>query len=128
MNSPLPLGSGDFKHQSVYIGSDIYVGCGSIICPNCVLTINIKLGTHSQLNLNTTIGHDCRIQDYFTTAPGAKISGNCNIGQGVYVGTNASIKEKLTITDSVVIGLNCGVVKNLTECGVYVGVPAKKIK
>lgn len=108
--------------------SNVEIGEGSIICASSILTTNIKIGKHAHLNLHTTIGHDTEIGDYFTTAPGTKISGNCNIHDLVYVGTNSSVREKITINSSVTIGLNAGVVKNIEEPGVYVGVPAKKIK
>lgn len=108
--------------------SNIEIGEGSIICAGSILTTNIKIGKHAHLNLQTTVGHDTQIGDYFTTAPGVKISGNCNIHDLVYVGTNASIREKITIHSLTTIGLNAGVVKNIEEPGVYVGVPAKKIK
>ena len=38
------------------------------------------------------------------------------------------IKEKIKICDDVVIGLNGGVVKNIYESGIYVGVPVTKIR
>ena len=116
-------------HDSCQIlGDDVIIGEGSIICAGTVITTNVKLGKHAHLNLQTTIGHDCEIGDYFTTAPGAKISGNCKIYDLVYVGTNASIKEKLTIHSLTTIGSNATVVKNIEESGTYVGVPVKKIK
>lgn len=118
-----------FIHPSSQIHSeDVEVGEGSVICAGCILTTNIKIGKHSQLNLLTTIGHDNNIGDYFTTAPGSKISGNCYIGNHVYFGTNASVRQKIKICDNVTIGLNAGVVKDITKSGVYVGVPVKKIK
>jgi len=118
-----------YIHPSVQIYStDVKIGEGSIICGNCILTTNIKIGKHSHLNLLTTIGHDNIIGDYFTTAPGSKISGNCNIGKHVYFGTNSSVREKINICDNVTIGLNSGVVKDINEEGVYVGLPVKKIK
>ena len=118
-----------FIHNSVLIlDNNIDISEGSIICAGTILTTNIKIGKHAHLNLMTTIGHDTIIGDYFTTAPGVKISGNCNIGDRVYLGTNASIKEKIKITDDVVIGLNSGVVKNIDKNGVYVGTPTKQIK
>ena len=115
-------------HKSVQVldPSTIKIGEGSIICANTILTTNINIGKHAHLNLATTIGHDTNVGHFFTTAPGAKISGNCMIGDRVYVGTNASIKEKLIIYSDVTIGLNAGVVKNILEPGVYVGVPARK--
>ena len=118
-----------FIHPSAQIiGDDVEIGEGSVICANCVITTNVKLGKHTHLNLISTVGHDCRIGDYFTTAPGAKISGNCNIKDRVYFGTNASVREKIDICEDVTIGLMSGVVKNIDEPGVYVGSPVKRIK
>jgi UDP-3-O-[3-hydroxymyristoyl] glucosamine N-acyltransferase len=90
--------------------------------------LDVKIGKHAHLNLHTTIGHDCRIGDYFTTAPGVKVSGNCNLGDCVYLGTNSSIREKINICNNVTIGLGSGVVKHILEPGTYVGLPTKKIK
>ena len=116
-------------HQSVIImDSGVIIGEGSVICAGTILTTNIKLGKHTHLNLHTTIGHDVEIKDYFTTAPGSKISGNCKIGNQVYVGTNSSIREKINICDNVTLGLNSGVVKDILKPGVYGGTPSKKIK
>jgi len=116
-------------HPSVIIlGDDVEIGEGSVICAGSIITTNVKIGKHSHLNLQTTIGHDCIIGDYFTTAPGVKISGNCNIDKRVYVGTNASIREKINVCSDVTLGLNCGVVKDIILPGTYVGTPAVKIK
>lgn len=117
-----------FIHNSAQIlGNDVVIGEGSIICAGCIITTNVSIGKHSHLNLQTTIGHDCVIGDYFTTAPGVKVSGNCKINNCVYIGTNSSIKEKISIHSSSIIGMNAGVVKDINEPGVYVGTPAKLI-
>lgn len=115
-------------HSCQILGDDVIIGEGSIICAGTIITTNVKLGKHVHLNLQTTIGHDCEIGDYFTTAPGVKISGNCKIHDLVYLGTNSTVRENVTITDSVKIGLNSGVINDINEHGVYVGCPTKKIK
>jgi len=116
-------------HPSVQIlGDNVEIGVGSIICAGSIITNNIKIGKHTHLNLLTTIGHDNLIGDYFTTAPGVKISGNCNIENYVYFGTNSCTKEKISICNDVTIGLNSGVVKNIIEPGIYIGTPTIKIK
>jgi sugar O-acyltransferase (sialic acid O-acetyltransferase NeuD family) len=118
-----------FIHPSAQIlGNDVKIGKGSIVCAGCILTTNITIGDHTHLNLQTTIGHDCEIGNYLTTAPGVKISGNCKIYDCVYIGTNASIKEKITIHSFTTIGLNAGAVKHIEDPGIYIGTPAKKIK
>lgn len=108
--------------------STIEIGEGSIICAGTILTTNIKIGKHSQLNLHTTVGHDTVLGEYCTTAPGTKISGNCVVGDRVYFGTNSSVREKVFIVNDVILGLNAGVVDNIVEVGTYVGTPVKKIK
>ena len=131
MSKKLPVDTKYFTfiHPSAQIlDKNIIIGHGSIICAGSILTTNIEIGNHCHLNLHTTIGHDCRIGDYFTTAPGVKVSGNCNIGSKVYIGTNASIKEKINICSDAIIGLNSGVVKDITESGTYIGTPSKKLK
>jgi len=130
MVNKLPLDTQYFTfiHKTAQIlSNDIVIGLGSIICANCIITTNVKLGRHTHLNLSSTIGHDCLIGDFFTTAPGVKISGKCNIGNRVYFGTNSSIREKITVCNDVTVGLNSGVVKNIIETGTYGGVPVKKL-
>lgn len=118
-----------FVHgTSLILDKNIEIGEGSFIGANCILTTNIKLGSHSILNRGNQIGHDCVIGDYFSAMPGAILSGNVTTGSKVYVGTNSTIIEKITITDNVKIGANAVVVKNINQEGTYVGVPVKKIK
>jgi sugar O-acyltransferase (sialic acid O-acetyltransferase NeuD family) len=117
-----------FIHSTVLIMDDnIEIGEGSFIGANTILTNNIKLGKHTLLNRGNHIGHDCLIGDYFSAMPGSIVSGNVDIGICVYLGTNASILEKISITNNVTIGLNSGVVKDIIENGTYVGLPAKKL-
>lgn len=118
-----------FIHPTVLMLSDkIEIGEGSFIGAYSILTTNIKIGKHALLNRAVQVGHDSTIGDYFSAMPGAIISGNVTIYDYVYLGTNSSIKEKLSIHSLSTIGLNSGVVKNIEESGTYVGVPAKKIK
>lgn len=117
-----------YVHSSVIVlDKSISIGKGSIICAGSILTTNISLGDHTHLNLNTTIGHDCNLGNFFTTAPAVNISGNVTTGERVYFGTNSSCREKISICDDVTIGLNAGAVKDITVPGTYVGTPCKLI-
>jgi sugar O-acyltransferase (sialic acid O-acetyltransferase NeuD family) len=116
-------------HPSAQIhGPDVEIGEGSIVCAGTIITANVKIGKHAHLNLITTIGHDNIIGDYFTTAPGTQISGNCEIGDRVYFGTRSCNRQKTKICSDVTVGMNSGILDSITEPGVYVGTPAKKIK
>lgn len=118
-----------FIHPTAQIfAKDVEIGEGSFIGANSILTTNIKIGKHAILNRGNQIGHDTKIGDYFSAMPGAIVSGDVKIGECVYMGTNSTIKEKLSIHSFTTIGSNAAVVKNIEELGVYAGVPVKKIK
>jgi sugar O-acyltransferase (sialic acid O-acetyltransferase NeuD family) len=118
-----------FIHPTALIlDENIEIGEGSFIGAYSILTTNIKLGDHSILNRSNHIGHDTTIGSYFSSMPGAIVSGNVTIYDLVYIGNNSSIREKLSIHSLSTIGMNSAVVKNIIEPGIYVGCPAKKIK
>lgn len=116
-----------FIHPTVLIMDGVKIGEGSFIGAYSILTTNIKIGKHALLNRGNQIGHDCVIGDYFSAMPGVIVSGNVTINDCVYIGTNASIKEKLSIHSFTTIGLNSGVVRNINKPGIYAGTPAKLI-
>ena len=115
-------------HPTASISKWVEIGEGSIIAAGVVLTCDIKIGKHAHINLQTTIGHDCTMGDYFTTAPAANISGHCIFGDRVYIGTNASIRQSIMICSDVTIGMGGVVTKNIAESGVYIGNPLKKLE
>ena len=117
-----------FTHPTAIIGDDVEIGEGSFIGAHSILTSNIKIGNHAILNRANHIGHDTIIGSHLSMMPGAIISGNCRIYDCVYIGTNSSIKEKLSIHSLTTIGLNSGVIKSIETPGTYAGSPAKKIK
>jgi sugar O-acyltransferase (sialic acid O-acetyltransferase NeuD family) len=118
-----------FIHPTAQIMSDdVIIGEGSFIGANSIITCNIKIGNHCLLNRGVHVGHDSVIGDYFSAMPGSVVSGNVTLGDKVYLGTNSSIREKITICNDVIIGLNTGVVKDIKNSGTYVGCSIKKIK
>lgn len=113
-------------HPDARIHRSTSVGEGSIICAGCIVTCDIVMGRHVQLNLATTVGHDCRLDDFVTTAPAVNISGNCMLGAGSYFGTNVCLREKITVAADVIVGMGAVVIGDLPETGgVYVGSPAR---
>lgn len=110
-------------HPSVQIldKDNVIIQRGSIICAGVIITTGVKIGMHSHLNLSTTIGHDCNLRDYFTTAPTVNVSGNVTTGSNVYVGTNAAIRQRVTIAGNTTIGMGATVLNDIKRSGVYVG-------
>jgi sugar O-acyltransferase (sialic acid O-acetyltransferase NeuD family) len=129
MVESLPSGTEFFSfiHPTAIV-YDAKIGKGSFVGAYSILTTNINIGDHAILNRGNQIGHDCWIDDYFSIMPGGIVGGNVNIGKCAYLGSCSNIREKINITDNVIIGMNAGVVKDILEEGTYVGTPAKRIK
>ncbi|MCF0112187.1 MAG: acetyltransferase, partial [Erysipelotrichaceae bacterium] len=51
-----------------------------------------------------------------------------HIGSMTWIGAGATVSNKISICSNCMIGAGAVVVKNITEEGTYVGVPAKKIR
>ncbi len=110
----------------------IKIDIGTVICAGNILTTNIVIGRHVQLNLDCTVGHDVVLKDYATVAPGVHISGCVHLGQRVYVGTGAVIingtqDKPVIIGDDAIIGAGACVTKSVAAGETVVGIPAKPL-
>ena len=68
------------------------------------------------------IGNNCHI------APNSTICGRVQISNNVFIGAGVVIIDKVKICEQVTIGAGSLVLKDITEPGVYVGNPIRKIK
>lgn len=115
-------------HPRAWIGKNVDVGRGSIICAGNSLTVDITIGRNAILNLNGTIGHDAKVGDYAVINPQVAVSGGVNIGTGALIGTGSTILQNIRIGDWSIVGGGAVVVKDLPSNVTAVGSPARPIK
>lgn len=108
--------------------SNVILGEGSMVGAGVALTCNLRIGKHAILNTGCCIHHGSVVGDFFTAAPGARVLGNCQVGSSVTLGANAVCIENTSICNGVVVGAGAVVTRDIFEPGVYVGVPARKLK
>jgi len=120
------------------IGDGSFVGPFVEIQKNTTIGKNTKIQSHSFICELVSIGDECFIghgvmfiNDLFSE--GRPANGNKDFWRNTKIGNNVSIGSNATILpveicDHVVIGAGAVVTKNIVESGVYVGNPAKKIK
>ena len=120
------------------LGSDVFIGPFVEIQKYVEIGSRTKVQSHTFICELVTIGQDCFIghgvmfiNDLFSEGGPARGDKSkwksTQIGNHVSIGSNATILP-VSVCDEVVIGAGAVVTKNITEPGVYVGNPAKKIK
>lgn len=116
-------------HPSVMMRDvSVCLGKGNIICAGSILTTDIIIGNHNLINLNCTIGHDVTLGDYNVINPISAISGGVKIGDSNLIGTGTKILQNINIKNDITIGAGAIVTKDLDEPGIYIGMPAKRIR
>lgn len=112
-------------HPSAIIGVCVEIGVGTAIMAGAVINPCSKLGKGVILNTCSSIDHDCIVGDYCHIAVGVHVAGTVTLGDKVWLGAGTTIKNNVSICADCIIGAGAVVVKDITESGTYIGVPAK---
>ncbi len=113
-----------YVDKDVIEGKFIEIGEGSIICPKCIISTNVKLGKCVYINSGTNIGHDCKIGDFSSIMATVDLGGECILEEKVYMGTKSMIIPRRKIQSNILIGAGSIVIRNLKKAGTYFGSPA----
>lgn len=115
-------------HPDILIDKTNKIGEGCILCRGSVVTVNINIGKHVIINIDSTVGHDTELKDYTTILPGSHISGNVIIGEKTTIGTGAVIIEKIVIGKETMVGAGAVIVRDIDNNCTVVGNPGRVIK
>jgi len=110
-------------HPSSYIGHDVTIGDGCIVCPNCAITNDTVLGDHVIVNVGTSLNHDGRYGNGVTISPGCRVAGRCTVGERVFMGVGVTLIPDVVLGDGVYVAAGACVTKSFAS-GRIMGVPA----
>jgi sugar O-acyltransferase (sialic acid O-acetyltransferase NeuD family) len=115
-------------HPNAVIGEQVDLSPGTVVMAGVVINCCTKIGKGCIINTGATIDHDNLIEDYVHISPGAHIAGTVKVGHGSWLGIGSIVSNNINIIGNCIIGAGAVVVKNITEPGTYVGIPARKLK
>lgn len=116
-------------HPTAVISSlDVEIGDGTVVMANAVINSNAKIGKHCIINTAAVVEHDNSLEDFVHISPNVTLSGMVRVGKSTHIGAGSCTKQVIYIAPDCIIGAGSVIVKDITESGTYVGVPARKIK
>ena len=115
-------------HPTAVISGDVKIAEDTAVMANAVINASATVGAHSIINTSSVVEHDNVIGDFVHISPGAVLCGGITIGNETHIGAGVVVRNNVTICGNVTIGCGACVVEDITESGIYVGVPAKKLK
>lgn len=104
------------------IADGIFIGDGAHIGPFA------KIDRGCIVNNNAVVEHEDEIGNFSHVSVNVTVCGRVVVGNNVFLGAGTTVRDSMSICSNVTVGINSAVVKNITEPGIYVGVPARKIK
>lgn len=111
-------------HPRASVGSDVDLAPGVVLAAGARVTTNVRLGRHTQLNIEATVSHDCRVGDFVTISPAVTVCGTVTVGAGVLLGAGATVIQNLTIGAGATVGAGAVVIRDVEPDHTVVGVPA----
>jgi sugar O-acyltransferase (sialic acid O-acetyltransferase NeuD family) len=115
-------------HPKASVSPDAVVGEGCFIAAQAVAAPGARLGRCVIVNHGAVIDHDVSVGDFSHIAPLVALGGGARIGSRVLIGSGASVLPGLRVGDDIVVGAGALVCRDLSEPGVYAGVPARRMK
>ena len=118
---------GTFVHSTCYVDPTSKIGEGCVIYPRCIIDMNADIRPNVFINWGSGIGHDAIMHSHSFIAANVLIAGLSEVGMRCMIGNGATFIDHIHVCDDVTIGGGATVVRSITEKGVYIGTPAKKL-
>ncbi len=113
--------------QLAHVSKSACVGEGTIVMHKALINADSRVGKNCIINTSALIEHDSTVGDHCHISTGCIINGKCHIGNRVFVGSNSVVIDCVNIGDDVIIGAGSVVSQSISEAGIYVGNPARRV-
>lgn len=114
-------------HRSVFLGPNVTVGDGCYLAPGVSLTADVRLGRHTDVFHNTSIGHDTTAGDFVHVYAQCAIGGGVRLEDGASVYPGSVVVPRRTIGAGAVVGAGSTVFLNVPPGTTVHGNPAAPV-
>lgn len=114
-------------HPSAVVGSRVAIGKGTVVMAGVVINADATIGDGVIVNTSASIDHDCRVGDFCHISVGARLAGTVSVGDNTMISAGAVVINNTSVCNDCIVGAGAVVIADITESGVYAGVPSRRI-
>jgi len=115
-------------HPESMIGKKVKMGKGVAIMGGRIVNSDSIVGDFCIINTNSSLDHDCLMEEYSSLAPNAITGGNVKVGKFSAILISATIKHGLSLGNHTVVGAGSVVLNSFGDNAIVYGMPAKEIR
>ena len=115
-------------HPSAIVSQYAKISAGTVVFANAVVNAFASIEAHCIINTGAIVEHDCVLGSAVHLSPNAALAGGSVIGDLSWLGIGCVTRQLITIGESVVVGANATVIKDISSHETVVGSPAISIK
>jgi sugar O-acyltransferase (sialic acid O-acetyltransferase NeuD family) len=109
------------------VAPDAALSEGCYIAPGAIVGPCSRIGRGAIINFHVSVAHDSQVGDFVHACPGARISGNCQIGARALLGSNCVIHPGAKVGIGSTVGAASFALTNVPDGRTVIGVPARSV-
>jgi sugar O-acyltransferase (sialic acid O-acetyltransferase NeuD family) len=114
--------------RSAIVSPAASLGSGTVVGNLALVQAAATIGRNCIVNSCALVEHDCSIGDHVHLSTGSIVNGGAAVADRCLIGSGAVVNHGVAICADTIIGSGAAVVADIVEPGVYVGVPAKRLR
>jgi sugar O-acyltransferase (sialic acid O-acetyltransferase NeuD family) len=104
------------------------LGAGSVVLHHAVVNAGAKVGANVIINTAALVEHDAKVGDHCHISTAAVVNGDCQVADRCFIGSGAVLRNRVCLAEGTVVGAGAVVARHTEPFGLYVGVPARRVK
>jgi sugar O-acyltransferase (sialic acid O-acetyltransferase NeuD family) len=109
----------NFIHPSAIVAKNCVMGDNCFVAERTVIQPFVTIGSNVFLWSGNVIAHEAVIEDHCFLAGNIMVGGHSRIKEASFIGMSATIRDKVTVGRTNVIGMGCCIRKDTGESEVY---------
>lgn len=113
---------------TAHVSPNATLGEGTVVMHHAIVNAAACIGENCIVNTLADVEHEVTVGSHCHLSTAAVVNGGATIGSRCFIGSQAVIVNGIGICPDTIVGAGSVVVKDITESGIYVGNPSRKIK